>query len=115
MYNVQWLLFSHMYSVRRYKGRMPAGEGGGGLPVESKFGGDNIPLQRCITFFKIDILRVTLIESYNEFKGGGECWQIITCQIFLTRLSRADICLCSPKYLLFIFHQQHLTCRDKMN
>ena len=47
------------------------GKGGGGLPVESKFGGDNIPLQRCITFFKIDILRVTLIESYTEFKGGG--------------------------------------------
>ena len=97
---------------------MPAGEGGGGLPVESKFGGDNIPLQRCITFFKIDILRVTLIESYTEFKGGGgegECWQIFTCQIFLTRLSRADICLGSPTYLFFIFHQQHLTCRYKMN
>ena len=45
-------------------------QGKGGLPVESKFGGDDIPLQRCITFFKIDMLRVTLIESYTEFKGG---------------------------------------------
>ena len=70
MYNVQWLLFSHMYSVRRYKEGCQQGKGGG-LPVESKFGGDNIPLQRCITFFKIDILRVTLIESHTEFKGGG--------------------------------------------
>ena len=38
---------------------MTVGEGGGG----------QISLQSCITFFKIDVIRVTLIESYTEYEG----------------------------------------------